>query len=262
MTGLFSSQDDAKEFKYADGKLTFTFSMRGESTDVVMEQVSKEMGLLVELKSGEGKSVDRSTVDIKDLVLADSCYNISNGYVHYTIAVNNPNTEYAPRFINVNVSGRTADGKISFTDDWMISNTLPESTTYWSSQAGNDNVAESDTIEIKLSVDDDNWYKTSQKYNFYQIDNVNTSTDSLGYLIATGEITLKEDVRIGKSDDAKEPSLQCVLKDANGKLVGGFNTYVNNELKVGEPTPFEIRDHSLPKDLAYATVEVYANPWM
>jgi hypothetical protein len=157
---------------------------------------------------------------------------------------------------------RYADGKISFTDDWTISNTLPESTTYWSSQAGNDNVAESDTIEIKLSVDDDNWYKTSQKYNFYQIDNVNTSTDSLGYLIATGEITLKEDVRIGKSDDAKEPSLQCVLKDANGKLVGGFNTYVNNELKVGEPTPFEIRDHSLPKDLAYATVEVYANPWM
>ena len=61
MTGLFSSQDDAKEFKYADGKLTFTFSMRGESTDVMMEQVSKETGLLAELKSGEGKSVDRST---------------------------------------------------------------------------------------------------------------------------------------------------------------------------------------------------------
>ena len=58
-------------------------------------------------------------------------------------------------------------------------------------------------------------------------------------------------MKIGKSDDAKEPSLQCVLKDANGKLVGGFNTYVNNELKVGEPTPFEIRDHSLPKDPAY-----------
>lgn len=233
MTGLFSSQDDAKEFKYADGKLTFTFSMRGESTDVVMEQVSKEMGLLAELKSGEGKSVDRSAADIEDLVLADSCYNISNGYVHYTIVVNNPNTEYAPRFINVNASGRTADGKISFTDDWMISNTLPESTTYWSSQAGNGNVAESDTIEIKLLVDDDNWYKTSQKYNFYQIDNVNTSTDSLGYLIATGEITLKEDVKIGKSDDAKEPSLQCVLKDANGELVGGFNTYVKKNSRWG-----------------------------
>ena len=69
-------------------------------------------------------------------------------------------------------------------------------------------------------------------------------------------------MKIGKSDDAKEPSLQCVLKDANGNLVGGFNTYVNNELKVGEPTPFEIRDHSLPKDLAYATVGVYANSWM
>ena len=65
--------------------------------------------------------------------------------------------------MSVTVSGKAEDGTVSFSDDWMIGGLLPGSTTYWSNHAGNDNVAETDNVEIKISVEDDGWYKTSQK---------------------------------------------------------------------------------------------------
>lgn len=260
MTGLFASQDDTKDFSYADGKISFQFSMRGETTTIEMEQASEETGLLAELRAGEGKSVSKEKSNIKDLVLSDSCYTVNNGYVHYTIAVNNPNKEYAPQSVNVSVVGRTSDGKISFSDNWGTSTCLPESTTYWSNQAGNGNVSESDTIDIKLSVDDDKWFKTSQKYDFYAIDNVSTADEKFGGTIATGEITLKNNVTLKGFGKADSPSLVCVLKDAGGKLVDGFSTYITKQLKVGEATPFEIRSMSQSK-VDFATAEVYANPW-
>ncbi len=179
--------------------------------------------------------------------MSDSCYAIENGYVKYTLAVNNPNKEYAPQSVNVSVVGRTSDGKISFSDDWCTSTCLPESTTYWTNQAGNGNVSESDTIEIKLSVDDDKWFKTSQKYDFYAIGNVSTAEGEFGDTIATGEITLKNEVELKGFSKADAPMLVCVLKDANGKLVGGFSTYITKQLKVGEATPFEIRSMSRNK---------------
>ena len=52
-----------------------------------------------------------------DLVLKDSSYTIDNGYVHYVLAIENPNTGYMPEFVNVKVTGKRADGSISFSDD-------------------------------------------------------------------------------------------------------------------------------------------------
>jgi hypothetical protein len=259
MTGLLASQDDSKEFSYENGKITFKFSMRGETTDVVMEQVSEEGGLLTDLKSREGKQASEDA-DIKELVLADSNYVLSNGYVQYVLAINNPNTDYAPDSVNVSVVGRAADGTISFSDDWVIGTTLPGATTYWASQAGNGNVSESDTVEIKISVDKDEWLTTSMKDGFYKIENVSTSKAQYGGMSASGEITLTEDVELPGHRGAKKPMLVCVLKNADGKLVAGYSTFVNSDLKVGEPSAFEIK--SMSDAVEFSTAEVYANPWM
>jgi hypothetical protein len=261
MTGLLASQDDKKDFSYADGKITFQFSMRGETTTIEMEQVSEETGLLAELRSGEGKPVDKEESKVKDLVLADSCYTISDGYVSFVIAVNNPNKDYAPQSVNVSVVGRSDDGKITFSDDWGTGTTLPGATTYWTSRVGNGNASDSDTIEIKVSVDDDDWYKTSERYDFYQIDNVSTSEDSFGSPIVTGEITLKRDVELKGFGEADSPQYVCVLRDSDGKMVGGFSSYAKKDLKVGEATPFEVSPLGQYK-VDFATAEVYANPWM
>lgn len=258
MGGLLSSQDNSKDFSYEDGKLTFTFSMRGDTTEVVMEQVSEEAGLLADLKSGEGKPAGEEA-EIKDLELVDSGYVLSNGYVQYVLAIKNPNEGYAPSSVNVSVVGRTVDGAISFSDDWIVGSTLPGATTYWASQAGSGDVSDSDTIEIKISVNEDSWVKTSQGDGFYTIENVSTSTTELGHLKATGEITLAEDVKVPGFGDAKSPMLVCVLKDAEGKLVAGYSTFVRSDLKIGEPSAFEIS--SMSDVVEFASAEVYANPW-
>ena len=52
--------------------------------------------MLAELKSGEGKPVDKAEADVKDLVLKDSNYVIQDGYVQYVMAMDNPNGEFAP----------------------------------------------------------------------------------------------------------------------------------------------------------------------
>jgi len=257
MTGLFTSRDDTKEFKYSAGKISFDVTIRGETTNVVMEQASEEAGLLADIKSGEGKPVDASQA--KDLEIVDSNYTVSDGYVSYVIAINNPNEEYAPQSVNIKVVGRAEDGSISFSDDWGINGTLPGATTYWANSAGSGNASESDTIEISISVDDDDWYKTTQKYDFYTVENVSILPSEYRGFSATGEITLSEDVKLKRFGDSKTPMLVCVLKDADGKLISGCSTFIYDDLKIGEATAFEIRSSSDAPD--YATAEVYANPW-
>ncbi|MDO4539181.1 MAG: hypothetical protein Q4B54_13535, partial [Coriobacteriales bacterium] len=112
MTGLLASQDDTKDFSYADGKISFKVTIQGKTADVTMEQTSNEAGLLAELKSGEGAAPEVDA-EIQDLQLVDSGYVVSpHGYVEYAIAINNPNEKYAPQSVKVNVVGRGADGTI------------------------------------------------------------------------------------------------------------------------------------------------------
>ena len=256
--GLLASLDDTKEFTYKDGHLIFEFTMRGETVEVVMEQVSEEAGLLAEVKSGEGKPAPKDA-DIKNLELVDYNYVLSNGYVKYVLAIHNPNEEFAPKFTNVKVVGRSPSGTITFSDDWTVGITLPGATTYWASQAGGGDVSEEDTIEISVSVDEDNWVKTSLKDNFYAIDNASIATDKYDRFVVTGEITLLEDVDLPGTQDAKSPSIICVLKDADGGLVAGFNTYTSGDLIVGEPSAFEI--DSMFEAVDFENAQVYANPW-
>lgn len=196
----------------------------------------------------------------QDLVLVDSNYVLSNGNVYYALGIENPNTNYAPDFVTIIVTGKHADGSIAFNDEWVISTVLPGSTTYWASQAGGGDAVESDVIEIKLSVKDRDWEKTEQTLpaDLYSFDNVSVTSSQFGGLSAKGEITLNNDVEI-KFHDTKAPMIVCILKDADGKIVTGFNGYMNSELNVGTPSVFDIQSYFGKVD--YATAEMYANPW-
>lgn len=197
----------------------------------------------------------------QDLVVADSGYVISNGYVHYALEVQNPNTNFAASFANVTVTGKHADGSIGFSDEWVVSNIMPGSTTYWASQAGDGDTIETDTIDIKVSVNDNNWDRTDQTLpvDLYTFDNVSVAPAQYMGLKAKGEITLTEDYSVDYTD-GKSPMLVCILKDANGSIVSGFSGYMSSDLTVGSPSVFDITSYF---DVAnYATAEMYANMWM
>lgn len=197
----------------------------------------------------------------KDLVIVDSNYVIQNGYVMYTVAIENPNDDYMPEFAVIKVTGKKADGTIDFSDDWTISALGPGSTTYWASQAGEGNSTDDDTIDISVSVDSDNWKKSDPKpADLYTFDNVSVKTDDYGTMKATGEITLTDESVDYGMNGVKEPMIVCVLKDSDGKIVGGFNGYVDSELSEGQPYVFDI---GLSFDaVEYDKAEMYANPWM
>jgi len=197
-----------------------------------------------------------------DLEIADSVYSIDNGYIHYAVCIENPNPDYRPSFAHIQVTGKTADDTIRFHDDWTISGMGPESTTYWVNQAGNGEVAEDDKIEISVTVNKSDWESSKQiiPEDLYTFDSVSVSEGDMGWLRATGEITLTDDSYDLGYNGPYKPMVVCILKDESGKLVGGFNGYIDSDLTVGEKSVFEISSYF--KIGEYATAEVYANPWL
>ncbi len=112
-----------------------------------------------EPKENNNSTEQAQSNEPQDLVLADSNYVLSQGYVEYALEIQNPNENYAADFVTVTVTSKHADGSIGFSDEWVVSNILPESTSYWASQAGDGDTIDSDIVEISLSVSDYNWKK-------------------------------------------------------------------------------------------------------
>lgn len=197
----------------------------------------------------------------QDLILVDSNYVLHQGYVEFALEIQNPNESYAADFVTVTVTSKHADGSIGFSDEWVVSNILPGTTSYWANQAGDGDTVESDTVEISLSVNDYNWNKTEQTMpaDLYTFDNVTVTSGQFGDLSAKGEITLNEDFNVGTTD-GESPMLVCILKDADGAIVGGFSGYMSSDLTVGTPSVFDI--DSIFDAIDYSAAEMYANMWM
>ena len=194
--------------------------------------------------------------DIQPLTVVDSNYSLSSGYVKYVLEIQTTNTDYKALFAHVNIVGKTTDGSIRFSDDWTIGDIEPGTTTFWASQAGNGDSLETDTVEITVSVDDSDWIKSDGvPENLYTITNTTVNTNPYGMITATGEITLNEE-----GDTYRMPMIVVVLKDADGKLVGGFDGFIDSDLTVGTQSTFEVNNFAMHAD--YASYEVYANPWM
>ncbi len=214
-----------------------------------------------ESKENNNSTEQAQSEEPQDLVLADSNYVISQGYVEYALEIQNPNANYAADFVTVTVTSKHADGSIGFSDEWVVSNILPGSTSYWASQAGDGDTVESDNVEISLSVSDYNWNKTDQTMpaDLYTFDNVTVAPGQFGALAAKGEITLNEGFSFGTTDGGS-PMLVCILKDANGSIVTGFSGYMNSDLTIGTPSVFDI--DSMFDAVDYTTAEMHANMWL
>ena len=100
-----------------------------------------------EPKDNNNSAEQAQSNEPQDLILADSNYVLSNGYVEYALEIQNPNDDYVADFVTVTVTSKHADGSIGFSDEWVVSNILPGSTSYWASPAGDGDTLESDNVE-------------------------------------------------------------------------------------------------------------------
>ena len=207
--------------------------------------------------------VAKTTSAPQPLELSEACYVTDNGYVYYTVAVQNPNTDYMADFATITVTGKDADGKVAFNDDWVIGTIMPGTTTYWANQAGHGDVSDDLTIDLSVSVSKSNWKtpKAQMPADLYTFENTSLETEQFGHLRAAGEVTIADDSLELGYNGVTQPMIVCVLRDADGNLVDGFNGYLTGkELVTGQPTAFEISSYHNGPD--YETYELHANPWM
>lgn len=181
--------------------------------------------------------------------------------MHYVVCLKNNNKGYGANFAHIKITGKKEDGSIGFSDDWTIGGLMPQGTTYWAWQAGDGSVTNNDTIDISVSVNKNDWFATTTVIpeDLYVFDNISVSTDDYGGLKATGEITLTDDSVDLMFNSVTSPMLVCVLKDEEGKLVGGFNGFIYTDLSSGNADIFEIS--SFNNFGNYSIAEMYANPW-
>lgn len=216
--------------------------------------------------SQEAKKQEKSKP--QDLVIEEFAYTNNDGYIDYVIKVTNPNEKFRAEYGNLTITDTASDGSIRFSDDTSIGICWPKSTTYWVGMAGDGDAADDDKLEAKLSVDEYNWIPSATQVpeDLYTFENVTVKANEYDELKATGTVTVKADAgdiekEIQKSSGStlKKPQIVCILKDADGKIVGGFEGSMNSDLQPGSASPFDISSYgNVPE---YATAEMYANPW-
>ena len=189
------------------------------------------------------------------LVIEESGYTVTDqGYVMYGFKLTNPNESFGAQFPTVQITGKSADGKIIFSDDQVLMKIYPGESITFGTQAGNGTAP--DVVEFTAKVDSKNWKKTDAKREgLYTLENLSANGSNYGMSSYTGEITLNKEDK-----EATKPAITLIVRDESGAIIYGYTTYQMSELSVGVPTPFEITAFGVPETAA--TFEVSATPWI
>ena len=203
---------------------------------------------------GSGASAAVQSAEPQDLILEETGYTVTEqGYVMYGFKLTNPNESYGAYYPVVQITGKTADGKIAFTDNQTMIAICPGESIYYGFQAGNGTAP--DTVEFAAKVESRNWKQTDvTREGLYTIGNLSDNGENYGIRTFTGEITLEKE-----DDTALEPAITLILRDDSGNIVYGYSTFMMSELSVGTPTAFEIAAYGVPE---FANFEVHATPWL
>lgn len=209
-------------------------------------------------KTSEGSQSEQP----KELILVDSGYALSEGYIRFALKVDNPNNDFMARTAKVTINRSKKDGELIDSSNWTITNIMPESTSYWASITGDGNVEDDEVIKISLSVDPFSWEKSDIELppNLYTIADVSYAFDrQFNKVVAKGEVTLNESFSTSTAS-ARIPLFVCIVKDANGKIITGFSERATEKLTVDVPTSFEVSNYFCPLEFEEGHIEIYANP--
>lgn len=194
----------------------------------------------------------KTSIEPLDLQVIESGYAVDeNGYVHYGIGIENPNTDYEVNSFMVTITGRDESGKIVFSDEQGMQFLLAGGKCYFGAQAGNGTAPS--TVEFSVKVSHDFYWVENDKKSFeiYTIFNPN---EVVGDWLAsyTGELTAN-----AEWSDIGSAWISVIFRDESGQIVGGANSFTDIS-KEGETVPFEISVYTVP---SHASYEIHAVPW-
>ena len=171
-----------------------------------------------------GGTDSSSSGEIMPLEIVDSGYSYEDGYIYYSIKIENPNSEVVAEYPSFRIVARDADGNVLGTEEQTLSEIYPGSTAGFAF-LGPETSSEPDTVEFELIESDDLWIAESDAVypGFIELStvNVNATQDELGGMSYSGEIVNTNEFDI-------DSAAVCILfKDADGKMIGGDSTFVD-----------------------------------
>lgn len=233
-----------------------SISQQGDKAQALTDSSAGRSDMGVPYVDGtDGASSDLADRAASGLVITESTWYMSNGYVHFAIAITNTTEDVLALFPTVVVTGRAADGSILFSSDEVLNDLYPGETRYWGSIAG-DGSSVPDTVEFSVSRPGD-WEVQAAvgEPSRLTISNVSRRRGQFSDLVVTGEVTLES---LSSESMASQVQVVAIGRDSQGDMVFGFMGYTSLPAE-GETVPFEVSSSDgLPE---FETIEVYAYGW-
>jgi hypothetical protein len=169
--------------------------------------------------------------------------------VYWQAIIKNPNTESAGQYIKLRLTEFSADGSIVGTSDQTLNTIGPGEQKAWA----NVDLPSAKPSKVEISLVGNDWLEgsfTASDYPAFTADKVKTVPSDSGYQ-TTGLIKNNFKVKVSQT------RVTVLFEDANGKLIGGDESFVN-EIAPGSNAPFQIAVDSQTKP---AKVLVFGDNW-
>ena len=179
-----------------------------------------------------------------------------SGYVHYAFGLRNTSDSVCIQFPSVEITGRSEDGSVLFSETLIMANAFAGETVYFGSEIGNGNGIVPATVDFTVLEPDDYSYVNSSESASFKADNLSAAPDGYSGEIFSGEISVvKDSARVREQSSMLAVSL--VLRDDAGAIVYGYSTFVDWPSEGGS-RPFSMDVIDPP---AYDSFEVHVQPW-
>lgn len=188
----------------------------------------------------------------KPLEIVESGYSVGeSGYVHYGIALKNPNEGYEAQYPAFTITGKAGDGSIVFSDEQTTMVIFAGETTYYGFQAGNGSAP----ATVEFTVKEPTWVESSPiGMEVFSVSNINEISGDYGMTSFTGEVTSNTPI---DSDMFSQMAVTVVTRDASGVINFGSSSFFDIPLE-GQTSPFELSGYEVPE---HSSFEVYAQLW-
>lgn len=247
---MLASIDDTKKFTINKNELTFELTFMEQTVTIEMIPTNETFA------GFEYLSESADTSSLAEIQLNDSGYYIhaDDGFVtvYYAVEIENLNDEHAIIYPKISITARDNEDKILGTqEDVLFGVAAGENYKYGSQMFFEGEKPESVDITVSNASDS---YQAQSSSGIVPSENFTIS--NVSEMKGEYDTTFTGEVENNSTKDMDMMAIVVIYK-ANGKIIGGETTYIDN-LKSGDKQPFQIDNYD---DIDYDSYEILAIPW-
>lgn len=204
--------------------------------------------------TGEDNGATPGADDVSGiLTVAESGWSIGDsGFINYAYVVRNTSADYKVELAVMNITGRSADGAVLFTDSTYLSVIYPGQDLHVGGATSARGGLE--TLEFRVSDPPLSALSQAQGKVSFETTGLNVIRGEYGDMTFAGEVRLDEAGDVKALSEYSSVLVSIVLRDEKGRIVYGDFTYADLPSE-GKLIPFSVPAMDVP---AYKTYEAYA----